>query len=345
MSAAPVAHRELRSARRALAWVWLSGPASLALMTVGVFGAAYLIATVPGAGPLTAESWHHALEAVAAAGEVGLHDFFGIAAVVATFLVAAAAATAFGAEEQSMAVVTRQALFGCIVVGALLLGFLAVLTVPVAVVTPSETPRVVVVLALTWMALLLTRAVERVADGRERKRRAQIAHERARVYGVSAITSAPRSPWVATVAQFVLPFMIWMGVAAAIFVVGRLLDQPWWQSLVGIACAIYYPNLVLSVVWRATADLSQRPELRIAVQGLGITLAIGSALALALSLASVEFLRPIGWSCALFTVLHAVALFLRTRPRLALLAHIETRVTQRSLAASAAGAAAGAVAP
>lgn len=318
-------------------WVWLSGPASLLLFAATLFLSVYLLATWPGTDPsatstVTVQSWARAMSVMADIGRPGLTDFFGSAAIVATFIVAATAAMGFGAEEGRLHPVASSSLLASLAVGVLLVVGIAVLAIPVAVVDVSQTPRVVVVLALAWMTQLMVHGVSRFVDRRQRaEQRLQAASRRAEQHGIDVGEDAVRAPRVATVALFIVPLALWMAVAAFALWVARL-DAPWWPTAMRFAFAAAYPIVLLSLLWRGTADLSMRAGYVAAARIGGLVLIGGVTLALVIAFLSVPPLAVLGLVLALFTAAYALLLFARTHPPFRPLADLSARVTQRSVA-------------
>lgn len=329
---APPSPDAMTSAR--MVWVWLAGPTVLLLFTVAVFGVVLLVATYPEA-PSGSRAWESALAVVSDVGQAASKDFLGVAAVVAAFIIASATATGFGRDEGALGPITRQAMFATALIGALLLIGLAALGVPVALQDPSRVLSVLVNMLLAWMALLIASAVGRTVDRATEADRLDLARSRAEAFGIplpsdDSLPARRRLPVVSIAAQFLIPVLVWLGVLVTTLGVARIFDVDWWPSALQVGVLSYFLNLGLSLVWIATADLSSRSgaaavsrAVSLAMVGLGTAGLVYGYHGTALS--------AVGWALGVFTILHAVALFFRTDPRMPCLGAIEVAVTQRSL--------------
>ena len=238
-------------------------------------------------------------------------DYYEIVGVLATVLVALAAATNLGIAERLLGDRARVIVLACVVICALVTALATAAMISLVVLQPDRSLDAVVGAVVGWVCLLVAQTVTGAATARER---ARVAHrtwrdrkERAAVYGIGRSEMVShRDAVIAEAVLWVLPFAVWVALALLITMQANVPDASR-ASLVGIAVLLYYGNVVVSAGWRASADLSDSARARSRVR---LWFTIGGTLASILLGVVIAFVLPLlGSTLILFSLAHPALLF------------------------------------
>ncbi|MFE2773103.1 hypothetical protein [Microbacterium resistens] len=265
-----------------------------------------------------------------------LEDFLSLAAVVATLLVALAAATNFGQGNRVFDARARAGIGALVMIGVFTVAVVAAGTVIVAVADPRQFARVMPAIAVAWACILLGQLV---GDGATRKARESQAKElwaarlaRAEDAGVDPdeVLPSPGKRLRTEAVVWVVPFVAWAGLVALVVLAG-----PAWMRtapVILIALFLHTASYFLTAAWRSTADLSTTARGRriqaIAFRATGIAMAV----ALSIPLFAVSRLGVIAVLFLLCTGVQVVVLGVpRIRSRFRAITSIERWATISSL--------------
>lgn len=206
---------------------WLSGP-----LTIGVFlGAPFMIAALL----VDADrAYADALATVADAVRPATDDYWSAATLVATLMVALAAATSLGRGSRDLDARARTIVFAAVVVGSLPLIVLAALSIFVAIVTAAGWAHAMLVLAATWAVLLVSQLVFGRGTVAQRRREAVARWEAAvaRAGARSEPVGLRREDWVGGARRCLFGVLPSSALAVVMMTTGVLLA-------LGVALAVF----------------------------------------------------------------------------------------------------------
>lgn len=243
-----------------------------------------------------------------------LNDFMSLAAVVATLLLALAAATNFGRGSHSLNVRARFAITVIVLICIFSVTIAAAATVVVAVDDAREWTRVVPAIAIAWACLLVGQVVgtgatpelRARAAKREWKQRRELAKSRGVYWKMPRPTR--RSTLVAELLFWGVPIALWILAVTVILASGGAWGQSDSAYSFGMSVILFSGNLLMMAGWRLSSDLSVSSQAR-AVQSLSPGLVgLLASVVLASVLISTATLAPFGWALVAFTGAIATAL-------------------------------------
>ncbi|MFF3026828.1 hypothetical protein [Microbacterium sp. NPDC057944] len=287
------------------------------------------------AGPaslVTGVPYAESISGVAAALSGIVDDYYAILGVLATVLVALAAATNLGIAERMLGDRARLIVLRCVVICVFLIAGLSASQIFTAIMQPSRAVDALVGAVVAWVCVLVAQTVTGAANAGERARTARknwrLRRDRAADCGVRrGQTVQVRPQVIAEAVLWVGPLMLWAAIAGFLTV---SIDVPEVTrgTLILIAMLLYYGNVVFTLGWRATADLSDTARSRSWMRwftGIG-----GMLVSVVLGLQMAMVSPALGWTLILFSATHLwflMAMFSRAKPG----AVIQRAATIRSL--------------
>ncbi len=296
--------------------------------------AAFTLAPLGFAGPLSQWQGIDLAEAsaqITAVLRIAADQYYDILGVIATVLVALAAATNLGVAERFLGERARTVVLACVSTSAVLIAFLAAAMILVAIAEPRKVVEAIVAGFVAWVCFLVGQTVTgaATADERAKSARAQwkLRKRIAAEYGITRHAHVDRpAVAVAEVAVWLLPMLVWIVVGSA--AVGASLGPLWVARVLPVVVIVHLGVSLITLGWRGTADLSEslktRRRVRGAMTGLGL---LASAL---ISTAMMPILPTLGVTLIAYTALYACLLPLFSS-RFSVTAKIEHAATARSL--------------
>ncbi len=231
-----------------------------------------------------------------------LGDFIGVAGVIATLLVALAAATNFGRGHHMLDARARFAIAAIVLICVIGLSIVAAGTIVIAVDNPREWVRVLPILLVSWVVGLAGQVVGSGATPQLRAHEAKkVWHarkDRARARGIGWQDLYPKK-WKRVLAELLLwgvPVVVWGVIVGVLIATGEEWLRENGPSMFALGMTLFGGNLLVVAGWRVSADVSVSPWARV-VQALSIGI-VGLAMSVSLAIVvitSSTVIASFGW--------------------------------------------------